>query len=113
MPLLHPEDQMFLNGYGFLIFQKDIGKNIGKNISKNLSGEYSQKLPDHAKQPATDAFKPAPNRAIQKTADTAGDFIGNKTANKITKAQKNHNKINQRQLQLKMIQNYLNKDIYY
>ena len=31
--------------------------NIGKNISRNLSGKYSQKLLDHAKQSATDAFK--------------------------------------------------------
>ena len=30
-------------------------KNIGKNISKNLRGKYSQKLLDHAKQPATNA----------------------------------------------------------
>ena len=43
-----------------------MGKNIGKNISKNLSGKYTpgmlaarQKLLDHAKQSATDAFKTA------------------------------------------------------
>ena len=33
-----------------------MGKNSGKNISKKLSGRYSQKLLDHAKQSATDAF---------------------------------------------------------
>ena len=36
-----------------------MGKNHGKNISKNLSSKYSQKLLDHAKQSATDAFKTA------------------------------------------------------
>ena len=28
---------MFVKGYGFLSFAKNIGKNIGKNLSKNLS----------------------------------------------------------------------------
>ena len=32
---------MFVEGYGFLFFVKNMGKNIGKNISKNLSGKYS------------------------------------------------------------------------
>ena len=32
-------------------------KNIGKNKSKSLSGEYKQKILDHAKKSATDAFK--------------------------------------------------------
>ena len=41
----------------FLSFTKNVGKNVGKNISKSLSGEYSQKVLDHAKQPATDALK--------------------------------------------------------
>ena len=46
-----------------------MGKNIGKNISKDLSGTQSQKLLDHAKQFATDAFKTASKRAIQKTTE--------------------------------------------
>ena len=54
-----------------------------------------------------DAFKTASKRAIQKTA---------KIANKITKVLKIHNKIIQRQLQIKMTKKFLNKylrkDIY-
>ena len=42
-------DQIFVKGYGFLSFSKNMGKNIGKNISRNLSGKYSQKRLDHAK----------------------------------------------------------------
>ena len=57
-------DQTFVKGYGFLFFAKTMGKNIGKNISKNLSTEYSQKIIDHAKQWATDAFKTASERPI-------------------------------------------------
>ena len=36
------------------------------------------------KKPTTDAIKAASKRAIQKTAETTGDFIGNKIADKIT-----------------------------
>ena len=53
---VQPRDQIFVKGYGFLSFVKNMCKNIGKNISKSLSGKYSpsvlairQKLLDHAK----------------------------------------------------------------
>ena len=46
---VQPRDQIFVKGYGFLPFDKNMGKSIGKNISKNLSGKYSQKFLDHAK----------------------------------------------------------------
>ena len=36
--------------YGFLSFDKNMGKNIDENISENIGGKYSQKLLDHAKQ---------------------------------------------------------------
>ena len=42
-------DRIFVKGYRFFSFAKNVGKNIGKNISKNLNGKYSQKLLDHAK----------------------------------------------------------------
>ena len=48
---------MFVKGYRFLSFAKNISKNIGKNISKNSTRKYSQKLLDHANQSATDALK--------------------------------------------------------
>ena len=42
---VQPRDGIFVKGYGFLSF----AKNIGKKISKNLSGNYSQKILDNAK----------------------------------------------------------------
>ena len=65
---VQPRDRIFVKGYGFLSFAKNMGKNIGKNISKNFSSKYSLKLFDHAKQSSTDAFKTASKRAIQKTS---------------------------------------------
>ena len=68
-----------------------MGKNFGKNISKNGSCKYSsgmlaacQKLLDHTKKSATDAFKTSSKRVIQKTAEATGHLIDNKIANKIT-----------------------------
>ena len=57
-----------------------MGKNIGKNINKSLNCKYNQKLLDHAKQSATDAFKTSSKRVMQKTAETTSDLIGNKLA---------------------------------
>ena len=37
--LVEPSDRIFVKGYGYLSFARNIGKNIGKNISKNLSGK--------------------------------------------------------------------------
>ena len=32
-------DRIFVKGYGFLSFAKNMGKKIGENKSKNLSGK--------------------------------------------------------------------------
>ena len=42
-----PKDRIFVKGYGFLSFAKNMGKHIGNNITRNLSRKYSQKLLDH------------------------------------------------------------------
>ena len=47
-------------------FAKNMVRSIGKNISKNLNNMYSQKLLDHTKESATDVFKTALKREIQK-----------------------------------------------
>ena len=64
-----PSDSIFVNGYVFLSF----AKNISKNISKNSSSEYGQRHLDHDKQSATDAFKAASigNKAPDKFRRTA------------------------------------------
>ena len=52
--LVRLRDRIFVKGYGFLFFAKNMGKNIGKNISKNLNGKYSKRPLDQAKQSAID-----------------------------------------------------------
>ena len=85
---VQPRDRIFVKGYGFLFFAKNMGRYIGKNISKNLIGKYSQKLLDHAKKSAIDALKTTSKRVIQKTAEATGDLIGNTIANRMTKVSK-------------------------
>ena len=69
-------DRIYVKGYGFLSFAKD--------MDKSVSNKYGQKLLDSAKKSTADAIKIVTKRAIQKTAEATGDLIGNKTADKIT-----------------------------
>ena len=77
---IEPRDRIYVKGYGFLSF--------AKNMSKILSNKYGQKLLNSVKKSTTDAIKTASRRAIQKTAEATGDFIGNKIADKITSVSK-------------------------
>ena len=77
---IEPRDRIYVKGYGFLSF--------AKNMGKSLSNKYGQKLLDSAKKSTTDAIKTASKRAIQKTAEATGDLIGNKIADKITNVSK-------------------------
>ena len=77
---IEPRDRIYVKGYGFLSF--------AKNMGKSLSNKYGQKLLDSAKKSTTDAIKTASERAIQKTAEAIGDLIGNKIADKITSVSK-------------------------
>ena len=86
---VQPRDRIFAKCYLCLSLAKNMGKNTGKNISNTLSGKYSQTLLDYAKQSATNAFKTASKKAIQKPREATGDLIINKTADKITKVSKN------------------------
>ena len=51
-------------------------------MGKSLSNKYSQKLLDSAEKFTADAIKTASKRAIPKTAEAAGDLIGNTIADK-------------------------------
>ena len=77
---IEPRDRIYVKGYGFLSF--------AKNMGKSLSNKYGQKLLDSAKKSTTDAIKTASKRSIQKTAEATDDLIGNKIADKITSISK-------------------------
>ena len=77
---IEPRDRIYVKGYGFLSF--------AKNMGKSLSNKYGQKHLDSAKKSTTDAIKTASKRAIQKTVEATGDLLGNKIADKIASVSK-------------------------
>ena len=81
---IEPRGRIYVKGYGFLSF--------AKNMGKNLSNKYSQKLIDTAKKSTTDAINTASKRAIQKTPEATGNLIDNKISDKITVVSKKSNK---------------------
>ena len=77
---IEPRDRINVKGYGFLSFAKSMGK--------SLSIKYGQNIFDSAKKFTTDLIKTVSKRAIQKTAEATGNFIGNKIADEITSVSK-------------------------
>ena len=77
---IEPRDRIYVKGYGFLSF--------ARNMGKSLSKRYGQKRFDRAKKSTADAIKTTSKRAIQKTAEATGDLIVNKIADKITSVSK-------------------------
>ena len=77
--LVEPRGRMYVKGYGFLSFAKNIGTHATK-VAKNKSNKYSRKRIDSAKKK-----KIVSKRTIRKTAEATGDLIGNKIADKITR----------------------------
>ena len=67
-----PKFRKYVKEYGFLSFAKQFGDKFCKNIM------------DTATKTVIDAVKTAAKRVVQKTAEAAGDLIGNKIADKIT-----------------------------
>ena len=80
---IEPRERRYVEGYGFLFFARILGTHAIK-VAKNLNNKYGQKLADPAKESATDTLKIAGKRAVQKTAETSGDLVGNFIADKIT-----------------------------
>ena len=78
------KDGIYVKGYGFLSF--------AKNMGKSLSHKYGQKLLNSTKKIYNGCNKTASKRAIQKTAEATGDLIGNKIADKITSVSKKSSK---------------------
>ena len=75
-----PKFRKYVKGYGFLSF------------AKNFGNKYGKKLTDTAAKTGIDAAQIASKRVVQKTAEAAGDLIGNKIAYKITSIGKSKEK---------------------
>ena len=67
-----PRFRKYVRGYSFLSFARTFGNKHGKQLM------------DTATKTGIDAAKTASKRVVQKTAEAAGDLIGNSIADKIT-----------------------------
>ena len=67
-----PRFRKYVRSYSFLSFGRKIGNKYGKKIMNT------------AAKTGIDAAKTGSKRVFQKTAEAAGDLIGNKIADKIT-----------------------------
>ena len=97
---IEPTERIYVKGYGFLSFAKNIGTHATK-VAKYISNNYNQNLLDSAIKSTTDAIKSVSKRAIAKVAEAAGHLIGNKIADKITSISKSSKEFHSKQLHLK------------
>ena len=82
---VQPRERVFVKGYGFFSFAKNMGKNISENISKNYIVRNFLIMLNNLPQMR---LKLLQLEQFKKTAKVTGDLIGNKIANKITRASK-------------------------
>ena len=75
-----PKFRKYVKGYDFLSF------------ARKFEDKYGKKLIDTATKTGIDAAKTASKRVVQKTAEAAGDLIGNKIAHNITSIGKSQEK---------------------
>ena len=94
---IEPKERRYVKGYDFLSFARNFGNkydkkliNTGIKTGTNFNSKYGKKLPDTAIKPGKDFATIAGKKILHKSAEAAGDLIGNKIADKITSASKNH-----------------------
>ena len=95
---IEPRERRFVKRYGFMSF------------ARNFSDKYSKYLMDKGIDVSKRFAKTAGKKIFKKTVKATGDLIGNKIADKITSASKNH--IMKKYSQMKLIMKYQKKDIF-
>ena len=89
---IEPRERRYVKGYGFLSF------------ARNFNDKYSKSLMDKGIDVSEKFAKTPGKKILKETAKATGDLIGNKIADKITSASKNH--------MMKLIMKYQKKDIF-
>ena len=84
---IEPRDRIYVKGYGFLSFAKNMGRHANK-VTKSLSNKYSQKIIDSAKKIYNWCHKNCFKKSNSKNSRSNWSLIGNKIADKITSVSK-------------------------
>ena len=99
---IEPKKRRYIKGYGFLSFARNFGKKYGKTLMNtaiktrtNFNSKYGKELTDTAIKTGKDFATIAGKKIVHKSAEATGDLIGNKIADKITRAsKKSQNEVN-------------------
>ena len=89
---LEPGYRKYVQGQGFMSFAKNIGNKYGRKIfdkSIDVSNKYGRKILDKSMDASKDFAKIAGKKVLHKSAETTGEMIGNKVADRITKSYRN------------------------
>ena len=89
---LEPSYRKYVQGQGFMSFAKNIGNKYGRKIfdkSIDVSNKYGRKILDKSIDTSKDFAKIAGKKVLHKSAEAAGEMIGNKVADRITKCSRN------------------------
>ena len=117
---IEPRERRYIKEYAFLSFAKNFSNKYGKKLMNtaiktgtNFNSKYGKKLTDTAIKTAKDFATIAGKKIVHKSAETTGDLIGNKIADKITAnpAFKKITKI-KKYSQMKLRMKYQNRDIF-
>ena len=91
---LEPRYRRYVQGQGLMSFAKNIGNKYGRKIfdktidvGKKMSNKYGRKILDKSMD-GKDFAKIAGKKVLHKSAEAAGEMIGNKTAD-ITRSSRN------------------------
>ena len=74
---IEPRTRKYVKEYGFL------------SRARNLFNKYGKQLLDTVTKKGIDALKSASKKVVHKTAETIGELIGSKIADKIVKLSRN------------------------
>ena len=89
---LEPHYRRYVQGQGFMSFARNIGNKYGKKIfdvRKSMKNKYGKKILDNSLSAGKDFAKIAGKKVLTKSAEAAGDLIGNKIADRTTKSARN------------------------
>ena len=93
---LEPRYRRYVQGQGFMSFARNIGNKYGKklfgktiDVGKSIKKKYGKKILDNSVSAGKDFAKIAGKKVLTKSAETSGDLIGNKIADRIPKSTRN------------------------
>ena len=89
---LEPSYRKYVHGQGFMSFAKNMGSKYGKKLfdkSIDVSNKYGRKLLDKSMDIGKNFLKKASKTVLDKSAESTGEMIGNKIADRITRKSRN------------------------